>query len=309
MKRTGGCETLRLAMALIVAMSLSISSVARAQEDVDLDKVMIRVMGDVEVPAGQREAAVLVIRGDVDVFGEAELVVVVEGTARLHGAQVGELVVVQGEALLDDSVRVSGNIHLVNAELVRADGAVVGGEVLYDSGTRLGRGLLVFGLLFALGSMLTVLFSGLVMAAVAPRGSRRAGDALTSHFGPTLLATLFVWVGLPILAVVAMATVVGMPVGLGIFLFILPSLGFLGYLIVGIRLGDYVIGVIRGSDEAWHPYLAAMVGLILLLFIGTVPILGSIVSPIAAMLGAGTLALLAWREVRRPRIEEPVAVA
>ena len=307
MKRIEGRAMLCLAMALIVALSLSIPGFVLAQEDMELDRVMIRMMGDVEVPAGQREAVVMVIRGDADVFGEAELVVVVEGTARLRGALVQELVVVQGEAVLDDSARVSGNIHLVNAELVRAESAIVGGEVLYDSGTRLGRGLLIFGLLFALGSMLTVLLSGLVMAGVAPRGARRAGDALTSHFGPTLLATLFVWAGLPILAVMAMGTVVGIPIGLGIFLFILPALAFLGYLIVGIRLGDYVLGVIRGRDEAWHPYLAALVGLILLLFLGTVPILGSILSPIAAMLGAGTLALLAWREVRRPRQVEAVA--
>jgi hypothetical protein len=103
------------------------------------------------------------------------------------------------------------------------------------------------------------------------------------------------------LAVAAMGTVIGIPIGIGIFLFILPALGFLGYLIVGIRLGDYILGVIRGRDEAWHPYLAALVGLVILLFFGTVPILGSILSPVAAMLGAGALVLLAWREVRRPR--------
>jgi hypothetical protein len=288
--------------AWLLAMAAWLAATPAVAQDVGKDEgVQVRVNGDLSVPAGRREAVVVVVRGEADVAGEAELVVVVDGTARLRGARVTELVVVHGEAVLDDNTRVAGNLHLVNATLDRAPGATVAGEVLYDSGTRLGRGLLLFGILFALGSVVAVLLSGVVAAAVAPLGVRRAGTALTDAFGSTLLATLFVWAGLPVLAVAAMGTVIGIPIGIGIFLFILPALGFLGYLIVGIRLGDYLLGVIRGRDEAWHPYLAALVGLVILLFFGTVPILGSILSPVAAMLGAGALVLLAWREVRRPR--------
>ena len=71
----------------------------------------------------------------------------------------------------------------------------------------------------------------------------------------------------------------------------MPALGFLGYLVTGIRLGDYIIGAMRGSDEAWHPYLAAAVGLGALVVAGWIPVLGAVVSPVAAFLGGGALAL------------------
>ncbi|MEZ4701830.1 MAG: hypothetical protein R2834_15940 [Rhodothermales bacterium] len=307
MKRLHARNSLRRSSVLIVALCLLVLPSSRAQDWEADEGVIVRVNGDLVVPAGEREAVALVIEGNARVSGEAELVVVVNGTAELTGARIGELVVVQGEAMLDDASEVTGNVHLVNAELTRADGATIQGEVLHDTGTRLGRGLLIFGLLFAMGSVITVLACGLVAAAIAPRGVRTAGAALTDTFGTTLVATLIVWVGLPIFAAAMIGTVVGIPIGLGIFLFILPAMGFLGYLVSGIRLGDYVLGVIRGRDEAWHPYLAALVGLVILLFLGTVPILGSIVSPIAAMLGAGAIGVLAWRQVRRPREAEVAA--
>jgi hypothetical protein len=211
------------------------------------------------------------------------------------------LVVVQGEAVLQEGTVIAGDVRLMEATITRAADVVVQGEIRYDSGYRVGRGLLIFGLVFGVGTFIAVLLSGLLAAAVAPHGVRAAGSALTDAFGQTLLATLVVWVGLPLVAVVAFITVIGIPAGLGIILFLLPALGFLGYLIAGIRLGDYVLAAVRGSDEAWHPYLAALVGLGLLQVAGWIPVVGAIATPVAAWLGGGALGLLAWNAMRRPR--------
>ena len=109
--------------------------------------------------------------------------------------------------------------------------------------------------------------------------------------------------GLPLLAVMAFFTIVGIPAGLAILLILLPALGYVGYLVAGIRLGDYVLGVVRGHDEAWHPYQAAVTGLGLLLVLGWVPVVGGIVSPVAGLLGAGALALRAWQRATWPGVQ------
>ena len=197
----------------------------------------------------------------------------------------------------------TGDVELINSALSREEGVIVGGQVHYTAG-RFGRGLLVFGLLFGLGTALAVLVSGLLLAGVAPHSARMAGATLTGNFGKTLLATLLVWIGLPLLAILLMGTIVGIPVALGILVVLLPALGFLGYLAAGIRLGDYVIGRVRGSEEAWHPYLAAVVGLGLLLLAGLIPLFGSVITPLASFLGAGALALVAWSAILKPRVTE-----
>lgn len=291
----------RHARRLVVILLLACApALAIAQDRGAPHGVLVRIQGDITLGAEAREAAVVVVQGDASVAGTAGLVVVVQGTATLSGARVQDLVVVQGHARLDSGTVVTGDVQLVEATLTRGAGAVVEGAIHDDVGYRLGRGMLVFGLLFALGAALALLASGLVAAAVAPHGVRAVGAILTDELAATLVAVVLVWIALPIVAALLFPTIVGIPTALAVFFVVLPALGFLGYLIAGIRLGDYVLGRMRGHDEAWHPYLAAVTGLGLLMVLGWVPMLGSVVTPVAAFLGSGALAVHAWKTTRQP---------
>lgn len=263
--------------------------------------VHLRVGGDVVLRAGERESAVVVVRGQAVVEGTAEVVVVVDGTARLDGARVAELVVVQGDALLEGSTVVERNVHLVNARLTRGEGVRILGAVQSGDGYPFLRGMLIFGVLVALGTGVVVLGAGLAAAAVAPKTIRTVGATITDEIGPTLLGALAVWGGLPLIAVLASVTVVGLPTGAALLVLVLPAFGMLGYLIAGIRLGDDILAAVRDRDEAWHPYRAAVVGLLALMAAGWVPVLGAVVSPVATLLGSGALAVHAWRAARWPQ--------
>ena len=50
-----------------------------------------------------------------------------------------------------------------------------------------------------------------------------------------------------------------------LLVFLVPTLGFLGYLVSGVRLGEVVLGRWRGRAETGPPYLSAATGLLLLL--------------------------------------------
>lgn len=288
---TGGAGRCALAVALVMLALAPRPAAAAAETRQDA----------APLEAGVDDGVVVVVQSRAEVAGTADVLVVVQGTATLTGARVGEVVVIQGRVLLEEGTVVTGDVRLVDATLVQGEGTRVQGRVTNDSVARVGRGLLAFGLVFALGAAVVMLVSGLAAAAVAPHGVRAVGALMTDRLGPTVLAALVVWVGGPAVAVAAFVTFVGIPLGLAVVLVLLPALGFLGYLVAGIWLGDYALGRLRGSDEAWHPYRAALVGVAMLLVAGWVPVLGSLVTPAAAFLGSGALALHAWDVARRPR--------
>lgn len=296
-KRTTGWAGLLMALGLLVV----IPGLSLAQDRLGAEEgILIRVNGDVTLGADEHEGVVVVVQGNATIHGTAEVVVVVGGTATLSGAHITELVVVQGRALLHEGTVITGDVQLVNSEVDRSAGVVVEGRFRYGSSDRIGGGLLVFGMVFGLGAGIAVLLSGLIAAAIAPHSVRAAGAALTDNFGKTLLAMLIVWAGFPVVAGICMATFIGAPFGLGILLFLLPGLGFLGYLVAGIRLGDSIMGAVRGRDEAWHPYLAAVLGVGVLVVVGWIPVLGAVISVVAAFLGGGALALRAWDMIWQP---------
>ena len=262
-------------------------------------EVLVRVQGDAEIGEDERMGLVIVVNGDARITGTVETLAVVRGTADLRGARIGDLFVYEGRASLGPQTVVGGDLNLINSELETAPDAVVIGEVIRDRPPWELPGLGVVGTLLGLGAAFVVILAGVAAAALAPRGVRRTGETLTTEVGKTLLAALVVWIAVPLLAGLAMVTVVGAPLGMTVFAVALPALALLGYLVAGIRLGDAVLGTTRRRHEV-RPTGAAAAGLAILLVVGLVPLLGAIVTFVAMIVGSGALALTLWRRARRP---------
>lgn len=271
-----------------------------AQADTTRGGVQVRLNGDVFVPPDARDELVVVVRGDARVEGAVRALVVIEGNAVLDGARVEELTVVRGRADLIGPTEVRGGIHLVDADVRVADEASVLGTIERGYGWQMMQGFWILAAVFALGLSIAMLLSGLVAAAVAPHVLREAGAALTDEIGRSAVAAVVIWIGLPVVAVALFATVIGIPTALGFFVFVMPALGFLGYLVTGTRLGDWIVERVRGAREPAHPYFAALIGLGILLVLAQMPVFGGIVTPLAGIVGAGAIGLVAWRRVRRP---------
>jgi len=100
-----------------------------------------------------------------------------------------------------------------------------------------------------------------------------------------------------IVAIIAIVTIVGAPLGLGVLLGFLPLLAFAGFLVAGIYVGEEILGT-RKEPLAQHPYRGALLGIVLLQIIGIVPVVGGLVTAVASLIGFGAILLLAWRIVR-----------
>ena len=278
---------------------------AAAQSSSDDEGVLVRVNGDVVIEAGAVHGVVVVVDGNLDFDGTATIVVVVNGDAVLTGATVEELVVVSGTATLGPGTVVTGDVQLVDTSLSQDATATVEGTINRDAGDGFTSGFWVLGLVFMIGWAILVLLGGLVMAGVAPDLARGAGRTITADLGPSIVAGLILWIVTPIVGVLLFATIVGIPTAATIWLLVLPLLGFVGFLVAGIRIGEYITA--RGGGIG-HPYLASFVGLLVLIIVGAIPIVGPIVVTIAGFIGSGALALHAYRAIRsQPQPAPPVA--
>jgi hypothetical protein len=72
---------------------------------------------------------------------------------------------------------------------------------------------------------------------------------------------------------------------------------FVGYLVAGIWIGDWVIQQRRPAVVRERPYIAAVVGLLILQALSLVPVIG-IVTTLVSLFGFGAVVLLAWRTLR-----------
>ena len=212
----------------------------------------------------------------------------IDGNATLHGATVETIMIVSGTLALEEGTTVLGNVRSIESTVTQAAGVDIGGDIkgidaeLIALGAFLGPAML----LFAIGMLLASLVAGLLLAAVGTRQVRAAESVIAAEplkaFGTGLFAAILI----PILAIAAIVTIVGAPLGLGILLGALPLLAFVGFLVGGIFLGEVLLGT-RKEPAVARPYRGALVGLVLLQVIGLVPVVGGMATAVASILGLG----------------------
>lgn len=274
------------------------------------DDLLIRVNGPIHVAAGDTARGVAVISDNAVIDGTVKYLVVVNGDATITGTVEQTVTIVNGTVTIKDGARIEKEVLLYRATAVEEPGATVAGGVHNEwGGFRFGRGLLFDVWLSVTVAMLG---AGLVFAAAGGKQLAGAAASFTHEVGPTVAAAAVVWIGVPVLAVVLMATVLGIPLGLGILLFFLPALGFAGYLVAGAAVGSLILKA-RAGAEAAHPYLGVTLGLLILQVIVLVPFVGGMIAFVAGAAGAGALvyrAWLGWRGTPAPRpLPTPTAPA
>lgn len=263
---------------------------------VDTGSVLVSVNGSGDIPAGDHLDALVVVGGSARISGDVRTIVVARGSATLTGATTERLVVVNGSADLQAGTTVLGDVRTLDGTVTRQPGATVQGSVRTMNADVAALGVLLvpaFILLF-LGLSLATIAAALFVAAFGARQVRGAGSLMRREPVPVLVAGIAGTVALPLLAVLLIATVVGAPIGLGILFVLLPALAFLAWIVAAVWTGDWIVARMRGAVEPDRPYLAAVIGVIVLAAVGVIPF----VTAVATLFGFGALLLAAWRILR-----------
>lgn len=264
-------------------------------------RVLMAFGGDLDLPAGEQADVVLVGGGDASVVeGTVNTVVVLDGNLLLRDATVGSVVVVSGTVDVQGTTHVLGDIRSIESAVTRGESAVIDGSIkgIDAELLMLGSFLVPALFLFALGMALATLVAGLVLVAIGSRQVRAAERLIVHEPGTIFVVGLLAAILTPVLAVLAIITIVGAPLGVAVLLGVLPAVGFLGYLVAAIFLGERILGHEVTQPAVERPYRGALVGLIVLGVIGLIPGLGGLVTAIASLFGLGAVLVLAWRTVR-----------
>ena len=279
----------RVALALLI-LGLTPAGAAgqAANEPSRGDRVVIT--GPVSIDRGETADDVVVIDGPVSVAGRVRGdLVVVSGTLRISGTVEGDVVAVADRAILGPGARIGGDLIYGDKRPRVPGGAMVEGDVDRVSVDEITDpvGFIGAAALWIAVSV-SALVLGLVLLWLAPRALEAAFVAASTSIGPTIGWGLLLFFGLPILAVIALVTLVGIPLGVALLLALLP-LYAIGYTTSAWLLGRRLVGPPRGR------VLAFLAGLAVLRVLAIIPIVGGIVWFAATVVGLGTLLVATWR--------------
>jgi hypothetical protein len=282
---------LRRAFPAVCALLLGSWPVAAlAQADVVVEpKDQIVLRGDVVVPKGQVVGEVVVFSGTATVAGVVRGdVVVLDGPVTIGGQVSGDVVAIHGSIRLLRSAQVAGSVR-GGGDIEVAGGAEVQGTVARGVRFTLSGPVGALGVLLAsVAVAVSVLAMGLLMLLFAPRGVE--GLANAGRERPFVAGSwgIALTLAVPLAAVAAGATILGLPIGLAVLL----SVGLLWLL--GIAGSTWVLG--RALVREPRPRIAALAaGWAIGAAVGLVPILNLAWWFLGGMFGLGAIAVALWR--------------
>jgi hypothetical protein len=289
-------RTLIPSILLAVPLLVGSATAARAQvtEPGSGDDVFV-LTGGVQIAAGQTVSDVVVLDGDVSVQGTVSgNLFVLNGDAAVAGEVTGTVIVVNGDAAVAAGARIGGDlVTRSGAATVASDATIEGRQRSVDFEFVFGRAAIVGAIVFWLAVALSALVLGLLFLALAPRAAEAVADVARTAAGPAIGWGFAMFFGLPVAAGLAIVTLAGIPLGVGVLL----SLGLL-YPLAGI-LSAYALGraLVKPPSSRFASFL---LGWAILAGVSLIPFAGGIAWFAATVYGLGSATVAIWRARRAP---------
>jgi cytoskeletal protein CcmA (bactofilin family) len=277
-----------IVVVLLTLVVLGLATPAWAQDGQDRDEFVV-LSGRADVPEGEQVGDLVVFHGSSTVDGTVNgSLTAFDAPVTISGRVNGDVVVFNGRVELRDGANVTGDV-VSQSEPVVAQGATIGGETQriqtnfnWDGFGWAGR------VAWWIAVSLSTLVVGLVLLWLLGRGAPKIAEAARTGVGPSIGWGLLAFFGLPILGIIALVTIVGIPLGLGV----LAALGLI--YAIGYSATAWIVGrMILREPTAW--ILAFLAGWGILRVLALIPILGGLVGWAAAVLGLGALIVAIWR--------------
>ena len=265
---------------------LATASPAFAQDkDSERDELVV-LSGGANVTKGETVGDVVVFDGPVNIAGRAQgTVAAFNGRVTVSGSVAEDVIAFKGRVTIQDGARVGGDVHSISDANV-SRGARVQGDVgrinprdfEFDA---FGVGAAKFAIWAAV--TVSTFLLGLLIVVLLPRAADATFEAGNNRPGASAGWGLLWFFAIPLLGVLLLVTVVGIPLGLGLLLAMLP-LYSLGYTMSAWFVGRKVVGPPRSR------FLALLAGIVILRVIALIPILGGLVWLAATIFGLGLMA-------------------
>jgi cytoskeletal protein CcmA (bactofilin family) len=250
-----------------------------------------RVVGDATLAGGSMTMDGRV-EGDLRAFGERLTV---------NGPVNGDLQFAGEELRLGPGARIGGEVSYRGEGRVRVDPAAqVAGAIRKNEGGedwhRFAHGARIAG---GITVSLGMLLLGALLVLALPRFSREAAAAIREKPWQSLALGFAMLVGVPVLLVVLVVTLIGIPLAV-LLAFAYGALLVLGWLLAALFVGDTVLGRIDAGklESVWWRVLFLLLAIVAIAFVRLVPVAGPIVTCLLFLAGIGAFCLRAWAGFR-----------
>ena len=278
--------------ALIAVLALAPSALAQADGNDATDADQIVLHGELVVAEGETVDAAVIFDGPARVEGTViEALVVFNGRVEITGTVRRDVVVFNGEVVVRAGAQIDGNLVTRGTTTVE-EGAVIGGEQRSLAGTDWTDIGLAGRFAWWVAYTISTLILGLILLLVAPRVDPAVAWAARERTGAAIGIGLAVFILLPIVALLLLVTIVGIP--LGVFLLLALSLLYTAAYV----LGAHAIGR-RLVREPKSRYVAFLAGLAIVRVLGLIPIVGGLTWVLVAIFGFGVMVTAARRTGHR----------
>ncbi|HWV36547.1 MAG TPA: hypothetical protein VNZ55_12995 [Thermomicrobiales bacterium] len=252
--------------------------------------------GKVNVPSQAKIGGnVLIAGGQVDIRGAVNGDLrITSSNVTLGGLTSGDAEISASSIDLLDTARVGGKLTYTSSSSADiAPNAVVTGETVHHQPSAFNGG--VRGIFNPWLRVIWALMAGIVIVALAPRFMSAVGGSgrrVLPAFGIGILSLILI----PIIAIVLMATVVGLPIGLIVLAGYLIAL-YLSQVIVGMMIGRLLLSGRWDDGSRGFNLLCMTLGVIIISAIRFIPLpfVWGGVNAIVAIWGVGTVVMLFGR--------------
>lgn len=254
----------------------------------DDDQIVLH--GRLQVAEGETAGTAVIFDGPALIEGTVrESLVVFNGSVEISGEVRKDVVVFNGDVVVRSGATIGGNLVTQSEPNVESGATVAGEQRSVSTEIDLADVGLASRFAWWVAYSLSTLALGLILLALAPRLDDAIVRVARDRRGAAIAAGVAAFFLLPIMAVVLLATVVGIPLGL----FLMLALALL--YTVGYAAGAHAIGRMLVKPPASR-YVGFLAGLGIVRLLALVPVVGGIVWTVTTIAGLGVLLVAARRE-------------
>ena len=283
-----------------VVMTLAWSAPAGAQGNDGPSDEQIVLTGELVVPQGDTVGDAVIFNGPATVEGTVnENLVVFNGDVEIIGTVRRDVVAFNGDVVIRDGAEVRGNLVTQGTAQVEPGATVLGEQrSIATSGGDLGQIGVASRFAWWLAYSISTLVLGVVLLLVARRLDPAAALASRERTGASIGIGLAVFLLLPIVGLLLLATILALP--LGVFLLLAIALIYT----VGYVVGAHAIGR-RLVREPKSRFLAFLAGWGIVRLLGLIPFVGGLVWTLVTIFGLGVIVVAARRAPSETVVDTP----
>ena len=240
------------------------------------------VVGDLDVAGGSIEIAGHV-GSDLSCGG---------GSVVIGGVIDGNATICADKIQILQSARIQGDLKYTSDKEIEIPEGTVIGDVVYKRSEKKVEDI-YSKTTSSIISFLSILLIGLLMVRFTGNTTIRVSDTIAAHFLKSLGSGVLLLIVIPLIALILMLTVIGIPLGL-IVLFAYIVILYISKIFVGLAIGRRILTYAK--QEISSPYWHLIVGLIVIAFATRIPLLGFLISLIVILAGLGAL-VMAWKSM------------